>query len=797
MSSPTNHRTPIRSPSIKQLLQSLMHRQSQDALQNSDNTQYVSVTVPFVTPKLNDCDAVGRSPSNYEVCPHYGPPPGLPHPPAYRQLATGTSAQAVISRANAEVDAGVGEAQGRLLASNLVGDPVGSATPDPTAPHLLGVTPGQPTGVNTAPAHAKVGSKTRRKTSAKEKNNPNRLKEPAPPIVVSDDSAEELASFFAANTDSLLGSTYDSVQNIKSKPKAPVTPNGNRLQEPPHISSKTNRHMFVDLEAVEDDPKSGADSDNSMGDMDLDHYDLDDPFIDDSTNSGTKEKSLGVRSRREDVATIPLSRGSTPDIYASDFSGFDSAEDPWLAAYFKRFIARRRKMKLRQERTNLDADVAVANEPTHNRKKNKGKARARVMSDNDEDNLLPDEHFPIEPGYESMSKNERKAILVAVEASRRTQVTDGRVGESSMQGGSSASSPSNRVAPSAVNNTTPQTPSPFTTGFPITPSTGGSGTAAASISHTTPSQNGTATVASPSPATAHPHTTRRCTALPDKCLINDPVLQDSVLAGDYNGLPPLRPGQLIPWSDMPGPGQVFFMAWGDQCPHMNGQSAYSALSFVNEGNFTNPSRSSPTDTEVREVPGGRFHLYRNGHPLVAVSPIFLEQSQLLTPSTSGLTQKFVRGIMHSQEWERFVGWTCMAFGHEALAAQLAKDALQFSTRPRFDSKDDSKRKSNVMFKNTRSPSTRSSRTPNRITADTFALPTDGAVPVYDARNANFNFLQDLPNLESLPRWEAEIPYGSSVVVGYTLAVYRAKGGNWTLGCNIQWAVIVGLPADEA
>jgi hypothetical protein len=93
--------------------------------------------------------------------------------------------------------------------------------------------------------------------------------------------------------------------------------------------------------------------------------------------------------------------------------------------------------------------------------------------------------------------------------------------------------------------------------------------------------------------------------------------------------------------------------------------------------------------EIREVPGSQFHLYCNGQPLVAVSVLFLEQSQLLTPSTTGLTQKYIRGIMHSQEWERFVTWTCMAFGHKTLSAQLAKDTLQFSTQPHFDSKDDS------------------------------------------------------------------------------------------------------------
>jgi hypothetical protein len=41
------------------------------------------------------------------------------------------------------------------------------------------------------------------------------------------------------------------------------------------------------------------------------------------------------------------------------------------------------------------------------------------------------------------------------------------------------------------------------------------------------------------------------------------------------------------------------------------------------------------------------------------------------------------GIFHSQEWERFVGFIATVFGHDRLSAQLAKDAIQFTTRAHF------------------------------------------------------------------------------------------------------------------
>ncbi|RXW18750.1 hypothetical protein EST38_g7114 [Candolleomyces aberdarensis] len=910
----TNPRT-----SIKDLLHQLKHRE-REILQNSSSPQSV---------ETQNLRTIHADLSSTAAAPYEGPPPGLPHPPAFRQ-------DTISAR-----DAG-----DTLPAPGNGYDDPGHRTPSVPVPPAIASPPDLvsldvDSAINKAAGHAgehagenrKGGHKARKRTSTKKKPNPSRPKQ-LPQAAPSDDSYEELADrpldpgdsvyrgssrrsrvesvdlmrgrsppvtrksariqssnrganikatdradpdkslvdaetaagASAVHAHSLASSQGSDVAAIKrsrsdgdisiadpSRNTSPNTPPAKRLRtllqgesppvpetvdniagneyghaarlgdilksykftggaqaKPPpnldsaaNITSSVNGHLFVDLEAVEEDPKSGSGSDVDPESMDLDQYDVNDPFIDDTPLSDNEHSALALRSRsrvsskRREVDLVdrspsqPINGGADGDIAPDDFSGFDTDDDASLANFYKKFKERRRKLILRRQR---EADAILNEEPASKRQKNKGKAKAHTTSDDDH-NLLPEEHFP-EDGlaYDSLSENERKAILEAIEDSRHTQIIDHRVGESSRQGGPGPNGAGRGAARrvSFPNSTCPnpdQTTSPVA---PLTPSPAGSMTMADLIAHTTPTHSIAAPTLQTPPTPTHPHTTRRCTVLPETCLVNDTALQDPVLAGDYSNLPPLRPGELIPWSDMPGPGQVFFSAWGDQCPDMNGLSAYSALCFVDDGNMTNPSRSSPVNTEVREVPGGRFHLYRDGQPLLAVSPVFLEQSQLLTPSTTGLTQKYIRGIMHSQEWERFVAWTCMAFGHATLAAQLAKDALQFSTRPRFDSKDDGKKKSNQMFKNSRSPSTRSNATPNRVTADSFSLPTDGSVPVYDARTSNFNFLHDLPNIADLPRWEHEIPYGSFVVVGYTLAVYRAKGGNWSLACNVQWAVIVGM-----
>jgi hypothetical protein len=70
-----------------------------------------------------------------------------------------------------------------------------------------------------------------------------------------------------------------------------------------------------------------------------------------------------------------------------------------------------------------------------------------------------------------------------------------------------------------------------------------------------------------------------------------------------------------------------------------------------------------------------------------------------------------------------------------------------------------------------------------------------SVPVYDARDVAFEFGEDLDRLDYLPRWTAEIPVGSFVVVAYTATVFYAeKTRNWTIGLNLQWAMIAGVPS---
>ncbi|KAF9050080.1 hypothetical protein BJ165DRAFT_1401887 [Panaeolus papilionaceus] len=297
---------------------------------------------------------------------------------------------------------------------------------------------------------------------------------------------------------------------------------------------------------------------------------------------------------------------------------------------------------------------------------------------------------------------------------------------------------------------------------------------------------------------------RNCMALPSVCGVNNIDLQDELLAHTYSQLPHLRPGTLIPWTGMPGPGQCAFSAWGEQCPEMAGlfptSLAMAAILFSMFQELLNPSRGSPLSVELRQIrikQYTRLNVYRGAKPMIGVSCGFVTESQLLTPSDSGLRQKYIRIIMHSQEWERFTSWMCMVFGQQSLHAQLARDAMEFSTRPHYNNAaaEEKPSTSSGMFKTKKGLSPAGSGKP-RSSTDVMSLGPDDPVPIYDGRNSQFNFDTDLPNLDSiLPRFEREVPYGSFAVVGYTVSAHNPAPKKWNLKCYVRWVIVLGTPPE--
>ncbi|KAF6763377.1 hypothetical protein DFP72DRAFT_801285 [Ephemerocybe angulata] len=185
---------------------------------------------------------------------------------------------------------------------------------------------------------------------------------------------------------------------------------------------------------------------------------------------------------------------------------------------------------------------------------------------------------------------------------------------------------------------------------------------------------------------------------------------------------------------------------------------------------------------------------------MCLSTIFCKSSHILEPPERGLKQKSITGIFHSQEWERTVGCIGTVFGHRVLHAQLSMDAMQFTTRASFNRVDSSPNGSSsvqsALFSKIRSPAVGSRARASRVlNTDTFSLDVESTIPVYDCRNMPLDLSQDLGRLETFTRWTEEIPYGSFVVVAYTVAVFRAeKNKAWTVSFNLHWAMLLGTPA---
>ncbi|KAJ2914761.1 hypothetical protein MD484_g5657, partial [Candolleomyces efflorescens] len=572
-----------------------------------------------------------------------------------------------------------------------------------------------------------------------------------------------------------------------------------KLQPSPEIDAEPTHNLFVDDEALDD--ASGADS-GPVDAMSLDDYDSSDSFIDDSPlQERPKSKSKSRFSPAPVRSDIPQ-RNYTRPARTSDQTGTKLQSPAGTPASVRDEHLTRSSVKVEDEDLSnpshrsemskfkqlVDRNTRATPPQTPLRRAkhiNKGKNRAPPSEDEAMDLGDPDDIQ-----YNSFSEGELEMLLEGIRRSRAAKAAARARGESSKNPDASTTARDAMPATPASGPITPPTSSnPISS--PINASGGSASSAlSASTSHST-SKGGS----SPTSIAGR----CRCPPLPEQCQVTDPALQDPRLATTYSTLVPLISGELVSWSDLVGPGQVTFGAWPDQCPDMDIELALNAITFIECGRFVNPSRASPMNVEVlpQTATSNRFYLSRNGEPLIGVSCIYLEHSHLLFETTSGMIQKFIRGIFHSQEWERFVAWICMVFGHRRLHAQLLRDALQFSTRPRFENKGESGKKTKGMFTNSKSPSTKSNPTPNKLSADALALPTEGQVPVYDARGSTFNFHTDLPNVASLPRWSEEIPAGSFVVVGYTNSLYRSAAGKWTVGFNIQFAVIVGVPAADS
>jgi hypothetical protein len=103
-------------------------------------------------------------------------------------------------------------------------------------------------------------------------------------------------------------------------------------------------------------------------------------------------------------------------------------------------------------------------------------------------------------------------------------------------------------------------------------------------------------------------------------------------------------------------------------------------------NFINPSRVNPVHLSIQASsgPSAARRLLVRGKIAVCVSPVFCSESVVVTAQRIGQKseriRKWVSGIFHNQDWERFEALMCLAFGEEVLYAQIdSRKALAFQS----------------------------------------------------------------------------------------------------------------------
>ncbi|PPQ85816.1 hypothetical protein CVT25_011083 [Psilocybe cyanescens] len=241
---------------------------------------------------------------------------------------------------------------------------------------------------------------------------------------------------------------------------------------------------------------------------------------------------------------------------------------------------------------------------------------------------------------------------------------------------------------------------------------------------------------------------------------------------------------------------VNFEHWADQCPNLDYDNAYRAVTCQQHKNFINPSRVSPLDVNILYTSNDhkRAILQCDNVTAVCLSPLLSRDSCILEPSLHALRNKYLTGHYHHQEWEHFAGFACMVFGHKVMVAQIRDGVLSFGT---MGSKAD--RDSVSPIKQPRNPGILSDQPETKWMASTriikantgfkSLLDTNDTIPVYDSCDYLFNFKNDLDCIaETLLLWHGEIPPNSFVVVTYTMTQYE-KDKVFYLSTNIIFAIL--------
>ncbi|KAF7970330.1 hypothetical protein HWV62_24354 [Athelia sp. TMB] len=279
---------------------------------------------------------------------------------------------------------------------------------------------------------------------------------------------------------------------------------------------------------------------------------------------------------------------------------------------------------------------------------------------------------------------------------------------------------------------------------------------------------------------------------PARCQIASRDDMDPII--DYSKLPALLAGKrLESWSTTAGPGLAVPSAWHEQIPGISMSQLRNVIQFRNQGHIYNPSRMTPSEMGLAPHPGNSYIVPAGTTRAATFTTAVLVTSSNLyrMKEVFGEERRMISGIPHNGEWQRMEAAILMCFHLNSAHAQIAQQAITFST---------SRTMSNVSTSPAKNPS-RMFRQPAGASSSggsPFAVPQSnvqgaGYVPILDGRNTRFSMQENLQSLDRiLPPFNAEVPEGSCAWIGYTVNKYTTNKGN-NLNFNLLWVVVLGIP----
>jgi hypothetical protein len=109
------------------------------------------------------------------------------------------------------------------------------------------------------------------------------------------------------------------------------------------------------------------------------------------------------------------------------------------------------------------------------------------------------------------------------------------------------------------------------------------------------------------------------------------------------------------------------------------------VTFQDTGRFINPSRSDPRKIILSKIGNNEYACLPLNGPgntiVVFTSSIVVTECKLVYGTTGAIKRKYIRGLFHSQEYERMVAYMCMIYQVEAFSAPIygEEPSINFST----------------------------------------------------------------------------------------------------------------------